>query len=93
MRLLFVPADKPNIVELIARAMNTYFNLDKSRRNFVLTSEQRYANRLTNGRGCCGGAAKAYQLPYFLKELDLQDDNDFHEDLQEAMELHICQAA
>ena len=57
--------DKPNIVDLVARAMKTYFDLDKSSRNFVLSSDQRYANRLTNRRGGRCGAAKAYQLPFF----------------------------
>ena len=44
------------------------------------------------GRNGRGGAAKAYQLS-FLEEFDRQGDDDFQEDLQEATELPICQAA
>ena len=39
--------DKPNIIDLVARAMKTYVDLDKLSRNFVLSSKQRYVNRLT----------------------------------------------
>ena len=49
--------DKPNIVDLVARAMKTYFDLDKLSRNVVLASEQRYANRFTKGCGGRGGVA------------------------------------
>ena len=41
-------SDKPNIVDLDAQSMNTYFDLGKSSKNFVLASKQRYANRLIN---------------------------------------------
>ena len=58
-------ANKPNIVDLVARTMKTYFDLEKLCRNFVLASKQRYANRLINDHGGRGGAAKAYQLTFF----------------------------
>ena len=76
-------SDKPGIIKVVACGLKKYFDLDDSTRKFVRTNEQRYANRIT-------GSLK-YQLPMFCGQIT--GDNDFHNDIEEAMKLTICQSA
>ena len=54
--------DKPRIIKVVVCGLKKYFNLDDLMRKFVLTSEERYANRLT-------GSSLKYQLPIFCGQI------------------------
>ena len=60
-------ADKLSIIKVVACGLKKYFDLDDSTRKFVLTSEERYANRLT-------GSSLKYQLPIFCGQITGDDD-------------------
>ena len=77
-------ADKPSIIKVVACGLKKYFDLDDLTRKFVLTSEEWCANRLT-------GSSLKYQLPIFRGQIT--GDDDFGNDLEEAMKLSICQSA
>ena len=85
-------ADKPNVVDSIALALQMHFDLDESNKKCQLVAEKRHADRLTKGSKL-GRSPKPFQLPMFVGQLTGEEDDDFHEDIREAMEHGICLSA
>ena len=69
-----------------------YFNLDESNKKCQLVANKRYTDRLTKGSKL-GKSLKPFQLPMFVGQLTGEEDDDFHEDIREAVEYGICLSA
>lgn len=82
-------ADKPNIVKYVALGLKNYFDFDEQSRKFFLVNEQRHADRLLKH----SNSPLRYQLPIFIDRFVGNEDDDFYEDLNEAISLSICHSA
>jgi len=69
-----------------------HFDLDESNKKCQLVTEKRYAGRLTKESNL-GKSPKPFQLPMYVRQFTGEEDDDFHEDVREAMEYGICLSA